>query len=191
MLGTAQEEIKKSDELWRNSDFKALRDQQETDFGLWGPYKFEMPKKEGAWEEVTTNSPKILGNKIMALLAASWLQLFIDVPEGKKKERERITNTERLANGCIWIADRKAINVPSGKRLQAALSSSAVLRGGTIKSVYWYEEDKPVCQIKSYDPFNSQWIEAEEELLWFCYRKLEPKSYFEHTYKKQIKDGFK
>ena len=190
MLGTAEEEIKKSNERWTNSNFMALRDQQEVDFGLWGPHEFKMPKEEGKWEEVTTNSPKTLANKIMALLASAWLQLFIDVKEEKKKERERITNTERLANGCIWLADRKAVNVPSGKRLQSALSSNAVLRGGTVKSVYWYEEDVPECQIKSYDPFRSQWIEAGGELLWFCYRKEEPKDYIEHIYKKQIEDGF-
>ena len=54
MLGTASEEIAKSDDIWKSSGITALREQQETDFGLWGPYEFQMPKKEGKWEERIT-----------------------------------------------------------------------------------------------------------------------------------------
>ena len=191
-LGTAAEEIKKSDNLWNSTDIKALREQQETDFGYWGPYEFEMPKKEGAWDKVTTNSPKILANKIIGLLASSSLQLFIDVDIEKKKGRERISNTERLANGCIWIADREAIAVPSGKRLQAALSTYAVIKGGTAKSLYWWTDDegKPRCDIRVYDPTFCQWIEGDKELLWFCYRNYVTKEYIEHAYKKKLNEGF-
>lgn len=195
-LGSAAEEIKKSDEIWDSTSVVALREQQEKDFGLWGPYQFKMPEKEGKWDEVTTNSPKILANKIMGLLASSWLQLFIDVDGTEKKPnksgRNRISDTERLANGCIWMADREAISVPSGKRLQSALSTHAVLRAGTAKSVYWYidDEGKPRCDIKVYDPTYCQWIEGEKELLWFCNRNYVSKDFIEHTYEKQRKDGF-
>uniref|UniRef100_A0A6M3K297 Portal protein n=1 Tax=viral metagenome TaxID=1070528 RepID=A0A6M3K297_9ZZZZ len=182
-LGTAAEEIKKSEEIWGSSSVKALRAQQEQDFGLWGPYRFSMPKDEGKWEDVTTNSATVLGNKIIGLLSSSWLQLFIDVDDEQRKGRAKISKSEQLANGCIWVADREAISVPSGKKLQSALSTHAVLRGGTAKSVYWYiEEDKPVCDIKPYDPMFCQWIEGERELLWFCYRNYVSKNFLEHTY---------
>lgn len=194
MLGTAKEEIKKSDALWDSTSIVALREQQEKDFGLWGPYQFTMGKEEGKWDSVTTNSPKILANKILGLLSSSWLQLFIDVDEEEKKPnkagRNRISDTERLANGCIWMADREAISVPSGKKMQSVLSTFAVVRGGTAKSVYWYtDDDKPVCDIRSYDPTYSQWLEGDKELLWFCYRNYVTKNFIEHTYKKQLADG--
>ena len=190
-LGTASEEVTKSDEMWSSPAYKALREQQDQDFGLWGPYEFKMPKEEGKWEEVTTNSAKILANKILGLLAASWLQLFIDVEDEKRKGRKKISQTEMLANGVIWLADREATRVPSGKRLQSALSTHAVLKGGTAKGVYWYEQDgKPICDIKVYDPTFCQWIEGEKEILWFCHRNYVTEEFIKRTYKKQINEGF-
>lgn len=190
-LGTASEEIKKSDDFWNSSGYKALRAQQEKDFGLWGPYEFEMPQKEGAWDKVTTNSPKILANKIMGLLSSSWLQLFIDVGEEKEQERKKLSQTEMLANGTIWLSDREATRVPSGKKLQSALATFAVLKGGTATSVYWYEKDgKPLCDIKAYDPTYCQWLEGEGDLLWFCHRNYVTEDFIKRTYKKKIEDGF-
>lgn len=196
MLGTAKEEIKKSDEMWDSPNRKALREQQEEDFGLWGPHEFKMPESQGAWDSVTTNSPKVLANKLMGLLSSSWLQLYIDVDEVEKKPnkagRNKISDTERLANGCIWIADREAISVPSGKKLQDSLSSFAVLRGGTVKSVYWYTDDdeKPVCAITAYDPFGCQWIEGGRAIVRFCYREYVTKESIEHDYEEKVKGGF-
>lgn len=191
MLGSAREEQERSDDLWNSSPIKALRAQQERDFGLWGPYEFSMPKKEGKWEEVTTNSPKILANKILGLLSASWMQLFIDVGEEQKRERKRLSNTEMLANGAIWLADRALTRVPSGKKIQSALSTFATLKGGTAKSVYWYlEDDKPVCDIKVYDPTYCQWIEGEKDILWFCHRGYVTPDFIKQAYKKQVEEGF-
>ncbi len=192
MLGTAQEEIAKSNELWNSDNCKALREQQEKDFSYWGPYKFQMPQEEGKWDSVTTNSPKILANKIIGLLSSSWLQLYIDVDDEERKKRQSLCKTEQLANGCIWLADREAIAVPSGKKLQSTLASHAVIRGGTAKSLLWYtdKDKKPHCDIRTYDPFGCQWEDDGSEIIKFCYRNYLTKRYIEHTYKKQIKDGF-
>lgn len=185
----AKVEQAKSDRIWGSTAITELREQQETDFGLWGPYEFEMPKEEGKWDNVTTNAPKILANKIIGLLASSWLQLYIDTPSEGKKARQRISNTEYLANGSIWLADRLNTRVPSGKRLQDALSSNAVIRGGTAKSVLWYLKDgTPTCDIRFYDPMFCQWIEGEQELIWFCHRNYVSKDFIERTYKE--KNGF-
>ena len=62
-LGSAKDEILKSDELWNSASAKALREQMETDFGLWGPHKFKMSTTEGEWDNVTTNSSKVLPNR--------------------------------------------------------------------------------------------------------------------------------
>jgi len=191
-LGTAAEEIRKSDDMWKSSPFTALREQQEKDFGLWGPYEFSMPKKEGKWEEVTTNSSKVLANKILGLLSASWLQLFIDVGEEKRKGRTKVTNTEMLANGAIWLADREATRVPSGKKLQSALSTYAVLKGGTVKSVYWYtgKDSEPRCEIKTYDPTYCQWLEGDRDIVWFCHRSYVSEEFIKRAYKEQLSQGF-
>lgn len=192
MLEEAKKEIARSDEIWKSTGVTALREQQEKDFGLWGPYEFHMPKGEGKWDEVTTNSSKILANKIMGLLSSSWLQLYIDVTDEVRGKRKKISQTEQLANGCIWVADREAISVPSGKKVQSSLSTYAVIRGGTAKSVYWYsdDKDKPICDIRVYDPTYCQWIEGEKEFLWFCYRGYVTKEFIERTYEEKMEEGF-
>ena len=190
MLGDAKSEIKKSDEMWNDSNFIALRNQQEEDYGNWGPFEFKMPSGEGQWDSVTTNSPVILANKIMGILASSWLQLFIDVNDETRTERESISRTEQLANGAIWLADQQNIAVPSGKKLQQSLSFDAVVRGGTVKSVYWSEEDGECsCAIDVYDPLYSQWIEGMKELIWFCNRNSMKDDLFKYSFSKEIKNG--
>ena len=126
------------------------------------------------------------------MLSSSWLQLFIDIDENTRKKRETIAKTEQLANGCIWLADREAMKVPSGKSLKQSLSSYAVVRGGTAASVLWYEDKdkKPKPDIRAYDPFGCQWEEGDGEIVWFCYRNYVSKSFIERKYKEKIKDGF-
>jgi len=184
MLEDAEKEIAKSKEIWNSPNVKSLREQQEKDFGLWGPYEFKMPKEEGKWSEVTTNSSKILANKIIGLLAASTLQLYIDVENENRKARKTLVSTEQLANGAIWLADRAAISVSLGKKLQSSLASYATLRGGTIKTVYWWvnEDSKPVCDIKSYDPTYCEWLEGED-VFWFCNHQYVSKRWVERTFK--------
>jgi len=192
MLGSAAEEMKKSDEMWGQSNFTALREQQEQDFGLWGPHTFEMDKKEGKWRDVTSTSARVIANKIMALLAASWRQLYIDLGEDEnKKQRKVITRTEQFANGCIDLADRDLTSVPSGKSIQDSLSFFATIKGGTAKSVYFTEDEKGEVtpDILVYDPEFCQWIEGDRKLLWFCYRDYVTKAFIERTYKKQVEKG--
>ncbi len=192
MLGTASEEMAKSDKIWDSTNISALREQQEIDFGFLGGYEFAMPTDEGKWNNVTTNSGIVLGNKIIELLASSWLNLFIDVDDETRKKRESISNTERLANGCIWLADKSATSVPSGKRIQEALATYASVKGGTVKLVYLVEEEdgKLVPGVKVFDPMMCQWIEGVDEPLWFCNRNYVSRDYIEYAYKKEIKKGF-
>ena len=192
-LGTAAEEIKRSDELWDNTNFFQLREQQEKSFGYYGPYQFSMDKKQGKWDDVTTNAPKIKANRLIGLLANSWMQLFIDVDDETRKKRQAISVTEKFANGCISAADRKLTSVPSGKSIQSALSSFAAIKGGDCSSVLFYEDKdgEPVSDLRVYDPTYIQWIEGEGELLWVCHRAYQSKEFIERTYRKQIEDGLK
>lgn len=191
MLGTAADEIAWSNEVWKSSNVTALREQQETDFGNWGPEEFKMPQKtEGDWDSVTTNSGRVLANKVIGILSSSSLQLFIDSDEENVGKRKVISNTEYLANGAIWEADRRATLVPSGKKLQSALASYAVLRGGTVISLLWYIDEKSgktVCDMKAYDPMFCQWEEGDEEIAKFCHRNYVRKAWFERTFKEQLK----
>jgi len=191
MLGEAKDEIKLSDELWEDSDYTALRDQQEADFGLWGPHTFLMDKKQGDWENFTTNSPKVLSNKIIGLLSSAWMQLYIEDEDELRKKRKSISRTEQFANGCIYAADRQLTAKPSGKSIQAALSFFACIKGGTAKSVLLTEDDngiKPNIQV--YDPSFCQWVEGEDGLWRFIHRSYVRPSYLKRNFEKQIKDGF-
>ena len=194
-LDTADKEISWSDDIWESTDIKALREQQETDFGNWGPYEYKMPQGEGKWDTMTTNSPKIYANKLIGLVSSARRMLFIDVDDEEKKPnqsgRNKISDTERLANGAIWANDRELTSAPSGKTTQDSLGSFAVLRGGTVKSLLWTEnkDEQPKCIIRTYDPMFCQWEEGDREIIKFCYRNFVSESFIKRAYKEQIKKG--
>ena len=192
MLGTAREEIERSKQIWDSTAIRALREQQEDSLGLWSYHKFEMDKSEGSWNDVTTNSSKVLANKIIGLLASSWLQLFIDVDDETRKRRKKIAFTEQLANGILALADRALTSVPSGKSIQDTLSFFSTIKGGTVKLVYLLEDGdgQVVPDIRVPDPTFCQWIEGDKEIIWFCQRNYLSKQFIEKAYAKQLKDGF-
>ena len=191
MLGTASEEIKLSDEIWGNSDSRALREQMDTDFKYWGPYAFEMPASEGKWTSATTPSGKTLGNKIKGLLQQSYMNLYIDIVEEERAKNKRIASTEKLAQGFIYQANRINTRRPSGVVLQDAFSFYAAVHGGTACSVLLTEDDGKITpHISYYDPYGCQWIEDDEGILWFCYRESKKRLHLAKKYKKQIDNGF-
>jgi len=189
-LGEAKDEIKLSDELWGNSDLKAIRDQMDTDFGFFGPYDFEMPQTEGKWTNVTTPSGKTLGNKVKGLLQQSYMNLFIDVLEEERVKNKRVADTERLALGFINQANRNNTRKPSGVTLQDAFSFYAAIHAGTACSVLITENDGKITpHITYYDPYGCQFIEGDDGIIWFCYRENKKRAYVEKQYKVQIKEG--
>jgi len=188
-LGSVSEEIGKSNELWGSSAFEELREQQETDFSYWSYYKFKMPEEQGTWDNVTSPNAKSLANKLISLLSGSWMQLYIDVDDDVRKKRKSIANTEKLGNSIIWLADREATSVPSGKTMLQSFSADSVITGGTVQSLLWYEDEKagkPKCDYKRYHPMFSQWLEGDRELIWFCYRNPVNKYYLKKKYGKEM-----
>jgi len=190
MLSDAKDEIKLSDDLWENSDLKALRTQMDLDFGYWGPYAFEMDSTQGKWRNVTTPSGKTLGHKINGLLQQSYMNLYIDVVEEQREKNKKIAATEKLALGLIYQADRNNTKRPSGVTLQDAFSFYASVHGGTACSVLLTEENGKITpHIPYYDPYGCQFIEDDDGIIWFCYRENKKRSYLERTYKKQVREG--
>ena len=159
-LGSATDEIARSGELWGRSDFSNLRKQQETAFGYFGPYKFKMDKTGGAWEDVTTNSPKRTAQKVIDILSNSEMRLYIDVSDEERKKRKTVSLTEQAAIGFINASDRARLAVPSGRSTQDASVSYAVIEGGIVSSVFLSENEKGevVPCIQDYDPLSCQWI---------------------------------
>jgi len=191
-LGEAKDEIKLSDELWGDSDLKALREQMDTDFGYSGPYAFTMSESAGQWRSVTTPSGKTLYGKMKGLLQQSYMNLYIDVLEEERGKNKRIAATEKLAQGFIYQANRDNTSRPSGVTLQDAFSFYATVHAGTACSVLITENDGKVkAHIPYYDPYGCQYIEGDEGIIWFCYRENKKASYLQRMYKDKIKEGFK
>ena len=189
-LGEAKDEIKLSDELWQNSDLKAIREQMDIDFGFWGPYAFKMSQTEGLWTNVTTPTGKTLGNKIKGLLQQSYMNLYIDVVEEERAKSKKIANTEKLAQGFIYQANRDNRKRPSGVTLQDAFSFYSAIHGGTACSVLITEDDGKITpHITYYDPYGCQFIEGNDGIIWFCYRENKKRAYVERQYKDQIEKG--
>jgi len=190
MLGEASKEIKLSDDLWKDTDLEALRLQMDTDFKYWGPYQFQMPLSEGKWRSVTTPTGKTLGNKIKGLLQQSYMNIYIDVLEEERGKNKKIADTERLALGFLYQADRDNTSQPSGVTLQDAFSFYAAIHGGTACGVLITEDKGKIKpHLTYYDPYGCQYIEGSDGMVWFCYRENKKAAYVKRIYQKQIKDG--
>lgn len=191
-LGTAEEESTWSKETYEQQDLKDLRAQMEEDYKWIGKYQYTYPDAaKGEWDSVTTNRPQVVTDKIISILIASTMQLYIDVDEDTRKKNTSISKTEQLANGVIWKADREAIKVPSGKSTKEALSSMAVWRGGTALMFYWYKDKDGNLQpfLKVYDPLCCVWEEGDGELEKFGYREWMSEKSLRKKYKGKIDGG--
>lgn len=187
-LGTPQEEIKKATEC--QSRTKDLRDRMEKDFELKRGQLFNIPKKEGEWESYTTNQAKVYGNKIVNGLAVAGRHIWIPLADENIKERDRLSDTERMAIASIRLADTLFEAEPESPSLQAQMSFQAAIRGFLVLRCYLYEEDDAlVPDIAVWDAFNTYWISGGRKgLLWVCYKRFANKDQLEDEYGKKLKE---
>ena len=178
MLKSVEEEINISDNLWSDSQFSSLRAQMETDYKFWAEYDYKVPKKHGKWENVSDNSPKVLMNKIIGLLSASWTQIYIPSNDQDRLHRKEIAKTEQVAIGSIAMANRALTSRPLGKSIQDSISFFAPMRGGTAVRVWCYEKDgKMIPDIRVYDVLNCTFNTQR-----FEYRYYEEPDYLNYEY---------
>jgi hypothetical protein len=173
-LKSPDEEKAISDKLFKNSSFQRLTEQMDEDYRYVYDYNFKMPKKEGDWENFSTNLAQVLAWICSSILSSAQMQLYVMTTQENRESRLEIANTEKVALGTLFLADRIKIE-NGGKSTQDELSWSAYQRGGTIKRVWLREEedgDILLPDIRVYDPYNCRW-EQTDRLHSFRYRFFE------------------
>jgi|TARA_Y100000310_G_scaffold199357_1_gene199344 hypothetical protein len=184
-LGKVEDEKRKITQCQGNT--KALRDRFEDDYESWRLQSFEIPTEEGKWDNFTTNTPAVHGNKLMNLLADADVKLWIEIADEGQRDRKTISSTEKLAIGAIELADSLLTSTPESVSTQSALAWDAAILGWTALRFYIYEEDDAIIpDIAVWSLLNTHWISGSKGLLWASYKRYGNKYQLEEEYKGSI-----
>lgn len=184
-LGGVNETIEQYNTLQNKR--KSLIDRMEKDFGLLRLDKFAIPKAEGEWEEFTTNSPSVLGYKIIHINAGARRKLWVPIEKEGAAERKKLSLTEQFANGAIWQADADIEGIPEVQSSQDMLSFFSAIRGWTAIKAMLLEKDGELSpNLVVWDPLNTPYIASGKSLYWVCNCKPMTASGIELEYGKKV-----
>ena len=168
----AGDEIKKFTKCQDNN--QALIERMDLTWALYRQDKdrYNIPKKEGDWEEYIVNWAVTEGNKIKDQLSYAKRRLWIPISDEMKTEREKLSAAERLANGLLYLADSLNENMPEYDSIQSSLVFYKVFRGWTAIRVMLREEDgKVIPDFIAWDPRNTGWLSGRDRLTWVCSKR--------------------
>lgn len=186
MLSTnPQDEIKKID--LPGVKLGDLRDRMDLTYSRFrlDEDQYVIPKTEGEWEKFISNRAKAEGLRVVGYLSSAKRKLWIPITKETKSEREKITATERLPIGTLFLADSMLDDLPDTPSIQSNLAFARIFRGWSVEIVYLSqgEEGKLRPHIRIWDARNTYWIAGAERLLWVCYET--------YTTADQVKDEYK
>ncbi len=171
-LGTAAEELeRKRIQITR---LQPLYDRMDRHFDLWTQKQFKMPKTEGKWDSITSNSAAVLGNGIVDRLASARRKTWIPATDEDRDERTNLHNTELLVNAAFQLNDDRLLMVPESVTLQAALGWQATIRGILGLRVFLFQEGgEVVFDMAPWDPLHISWIPGGpgNPLPWVCFER--------------------
>lgn len=150
----------------------ALRDRMDHDYGLFtlDTSLYYISESEGKWDNVITNRAASEGNKMIDYLSYARRMLWIPQTDETESERKRLTATEQLGNGCIYMADAINEDIPDYIDIQSALSFYKVIRGWSAgRYILRDDDDKLIPDIAVWDPRNTYWHQGSKRLTWVCY----------------------
>lgn len=176
-------ELKKIDKIKERT--KPLRDRMDEDFLKLRGDPFKMPEAEGTWDNVTSNRSQAEGWKITNSLASAQNNLSIVLLDDKEKDREDISNTEMLANGLLYSADRRFDGMPDQPPLNSQMAFYIPVRGWSAYRVLVLEDEDgiPYADIAVWDVRNTYWLPGKNGLIWVCYERISDEDSIKDEYK--------
>jgi hypothetical protein len=183
MLTTPNEEITRIDKIAERT--KNLRERQRNDFDILINADFEIPKEEGEWENYTSNSGSVLGNKILHMLSSADRRLYIlKTSDEKKKVRAEMETAERFANGVIQQADYGVSVIPEQLFIQPAMAFQGGIRGIIpVRLILIEGEDgELIPTIDVWDAHNTFWISGTKGLAYCAYKRYDAAESIENDY---------
>lgn len=172
-LGKASEELeRKRTQITR---LQPLYDRMDRHFDLWTQKQFKIPRAEGKWDSITSNSAAVLGNGIIDKLAASKFRAWIPLVDEDKKQRKPLRNTELLVNAAFQLNDDRLLMVPEAVTLQAALAWQAAIRAVIGLRVFVFKDssNNVIFDMAPWDPRHISWVSggAGNPLPWVCFER--------------------
>ncbi len=158
--------VKEIIDLEKNDDKKEWRARQDADFDLWALKPFKISKTEGAYDEVTTNKPRVFSDKLTDEMASASLKFSIPL-YGDKEQRKEDAMTEQMVYGIWTMINENTIMQPLP---QAQMAWDINNRGVIVLRFWIYEEEesgkaKLIPDLAVWDGRHTYWSAGSRGLL--------------------------
>jgi len=149
--------------------FKQSRKRMEEDYSLYRMNQFDAGE---GFQSYTSNTPRVLADKIMAYLTTS--SMVVRVPHDGKNEEDRIigANKEKWVIGALNLADERLLRMGQ-PNIREQLSFHITLRGHFAgRSVLNTRPDgSTYVDITAWDPLHVIYEMDDEGISWIAHRK--------------------
>jgi hypothetical protein len=161
-------EIKTADEKFWNVR-SMLRSTWDIDYDLWRMKPYNAGK---GYYSYTTNSPRVLADKIIAMLCQANLLIRIPTDKLLDKDRRIASNIERFLYGCLNVNDERMMRL-NQPVLRDALAWLATLRGGFAVRVFVRKGNKgeTIPEIVPWDLYNTSYGIGEDGVIWAAHTR--------------------
>ena len=151
-----------------------LRDRMDKTYRYFRGDLFAMPKKEGKWDEVTSNRAPSEGWKMINVLGAAMRSIFNEAKKEDRADREKLNYNELLVNGMLFSAERSRDGLPESPLLQAEMAFFRVVRGWGAYRLLVLEDDdgRPYLDLAVWDARNVSYIPGRNGLLKVYYDRF-------------------
>jgi len=178
---TKIEEIKRAVQSFENDTvWQKLRTRWDNDYNLWRLKPYDAGT---GYYSFTTNTPRVLANKLISMLANS--DLVVTIPAGFKTAEERNTasNTERLFYGAVAQNNEQYVLEECPTYLNQ-LAWFGCVRGGVAVRPYVYKDTdgNTVLDIGIWDVYDTRYGRGKNGNVWAVHIRKATRSEIQDTY---------
>jgi hypothetical protein len=147
----------------------ALRTRWDKDYDLWRMKPYNAGK---GYYSYTTNSPRVLADKVIAMICQANLLVRIPTDKLLGKDREIASNIERFLYGCLNVNDERLMRL-NQPILRDSLAWLATLRGGFAVRVFVKKGSKgeTIPEIVPWDLYNTAYGIGADGAIWAAHTR--------------------
>jgi hypothetical protein len=151
-----------------------LRARWQEDLDLIDVVPFQMDKKVGNFQNVTTGRAAIIANKVIGLLSNARPVFSYNIEEATETDRTKLSTTERFVYVAMEKANKFYRSPFTPVTIHEGLSFSAPSFGWSMPCVWVYKDDEEnknaVFDVRLFDPLATSWGYADNALAWVATR---------------------
>jgi len=173
----------------RHEELRPLHERLNNDYGLWRLTPFEL---KGDYQNVTSNDPRVLADKIVDSLAYCPCNFEIASGGSRTPARRRRSAAERLIYGCLNLANSRN-SMLTQPPIQALLAWFATVQGCYATRVWMHKEKsggETIPLIDVWDLLNTVWQTGRDGLSYVIHKRSINKEEAEGYGVKDVKGKF-